>query len=835
MNRKKLILTLLLVLGLCLCLSQTALALKDIEIPEDAESVDLNDLRYLSERDIPQLTEILNAHSSLRSCDMSKITMSARMAASLAEGCPGITFHLVPTVNKTKIDNQLELLDLDGMNLSRKVSLVTLQQLLTCMPNLKEVNMVDARHEVSDMEALFAAFPQVTFHWTVRCNRMTFQPGATAYSTLKGRQEPRYTAEDMAPVIHWCPDLLALDVGHNNVSDLSFLSAWPNLRRLIVVDSKVPVTDLSPLADLKDLEYVELFMQNITDLSPLSGHTKLLDLNLCHNDITDLTPLYSCVNLERLWISCNNHLSQEEIDAFKAALPNCQVETESWQSTGAGWREHPRYFIMYESFTSGTYIPFEEEAAGPEITEAPAVTVTETPAPELTESPAAKATESPAAKATETPAGKMTETSAPKATETPAAKMTETSAPKATETPGAKATETPAAKATETPAARATVTPLPTTGIPATDITKLCLYNGYPGDSHDLTDGTYARAMKTGLRDGVRGLQVTAPEGIRIGALYIQWDGDPAPLFIQGRDQNGEWKTVSECDADFFAQYIPIPELQDLRILNRDDPTTALCICEMKVLTPGDPPDYVQLWQKPGDKVDMMLMVGHPDDELLWFGGLLPYYGCEREKDVLVVCAAMNRSLRRLELLDALWACGIRIHPVYSQLRDFVSGDPKEVLKTWGGEEKCQELFTGYIRQYKPDVLVLHDVKGEYGHGIHKTVSYLGSTGAENAGDASVFPEQAASLGTWDVPKVYIHLYPENQITMDWQVSLKKFGGKTALEVAAEAMLWHKSQLSHGWAVTAGGDMDNSLFGLYRTLVGPDREKTDMFENLPSR
>ena len=101
---------------------------------------------------------------------------------------------------------------------------------------------------------------------TLEINGLKIRPGMTAFSTLKGRQEPRYTAEDVAgPLQEYCPGLLALDLGHNDVSDLRFLKAWPKLRRLIIVDSKTPITDISPLAELEDLEYVELFMQNITD------------------------------------------------------------------------------------------------------------------------------------------------------------------------------------------------------------------------------------------------------------------------------------------------------------------------------------------------------------------------------------------------------------------------------------------------------------------------------------------------------------------------------------------------------------------------------------------
>ena len=198
--------------------------------------------------------------------------------------------------------------------------------------------------------------------------KLQIRPGMTAFSTLKGRQEPRFTAEDVAgPLMENCPDLLALDLGHNDVSDLTFLKAWPKLRRLIVVDSKTPVTDISPLAELEDLEYVELFMQNITDISPLAGKTHLIDLNLAHNDIEDLTPLHSCTGLKRLWISYNRRLSDAQIKAFQEAVPDCRVVVGEWSSTGMGWRETaagpvPHYRILTESFRTGKYIPFEDSA-----------------------------------------------------------------------------------------------------------------------------------------------------------------------------------------------------------------------------------------------------------------------------------------------------------------------------------------------------------------------------------------------------------------------------------------------------------------------------------------
>ena len=362
MKRLAAILFLILIIG-----PGPAQALRNIEIPDGATTLK-PELRSLNAKEAGELAELLLAHPSVRACDLTDTAIPTGTANILITRCPEVHFHLtLDLYGGITLDNQMTCLDMDSIRsknktqLSKRLKLPDLRELLDCMPKLEEVIMADAPYKLPEMKQLLADYPHIRFIWTVRENGMTFRPGATAYSTLKGRQEPRYTAADMGLILEYCPDLLALDVGHNDVSDLSFLKAWPKLRRLIVIDSKTPVTDIRPLAGLEDLEYVELFMQNITDISPLAGKTKLLDLNLCHNDITDLTPLHSCTHLERLWISVNPHLSQEEIDRFKAAVPGCRVETEDWQSTGSGWRNHPRYTIMYESFVNGIYQPFEEE------------------------------------------------------------------------------------------------------------------------------------------------------------------------------------------------------------------------------------------------------------------------------------------------------------------------------------------------------------------------------------------------------------------------------------------------------------------------------------------
>ena len=364
----------------------------------------------------------------------------------------------------------------------------------------------------------------------------------------------------------------------------------------------------------------------------------------------------------------------------------------------------------------------------------------------------------------------------------------------------------------------------------ARDITQLCLYNGGKGAS--IKDESYRTVWESSRRDGKHSLTVEAPEGQTIGGLLIKWRTWPLALKVEARDEQGQWEELPGCDGDFLAQFIPADGQNALRLTERDNNgNIRLEIASIAVYTPGELPREVQLWQKPAEKVDLMLFSAHPDDEVLWFGGLLPEYAGARGQEVLVVNSCFVSFDRRLELLDCLWTCGVRTYPVFLGYADVCTNQRDKILQRWGWEKTLQDVVTLY-RQYKPDVVMLHDIEGEYGHGAHRALSLAGREAAEAAADETQFAQSAQVFGTWDVPKVYVHLYPENALQLNWHVPLDALEGRTAYEVAERAFQCHRSQAGV-WAMEAGGQYDNSLFGLWRSKVGADILKTDLFENLP--
>jgi LmbE family N-acetylglucosaminyl deacetylase len=312
----------------------------------------------------------------------------------------------------------------------------------------------------------------------------------------------------------------------------------------------------------------------------------------------------------------------------------------------------------------------------------------------------------------------------------------------------------------------------------------------------------------------------------------VQWYEHPHAWGLQIQDASGAWVDAVHSEGLYLTDYLPLPEgTTRFRVANAPGETRHFNLDELTVFGAGDLPPQAQQWQPSADKADLMLVVAHSDDEVLWFGGALPTYAGERGKVCQVCMMVPSMPYRRLELLDCLWTCGVRNYPVWANFRDSFSFSLTKQYRHWN-KGRVYETITGWIRRFRPEVLLTHDLQGEYGHGAHRVCGDAAMHCVEYAANESKFPKSAKKYGTWDTPKCYLHLWKENVIDMDWRQPLEAFGGKTSFEVAEDGFRCHISQQTTDYHVEDWGPWDNSLFGLYRTTVGPDEAKNDFFENI---
>ena len=345
-----------------------------------------------------------------------------------------------------------------------------------------------------------------------------------------------------------------------------------------------------------------------------------------------------------------------------------------------------------------------------------------------------------------------------------------------------------------------------------------------------------------------------------VDAIYVEFDRLPPGKWTVTDVEKG---TTVDCGLNgFLHDFADLKELFGYSPKNIDIHFTDGSVIADVHAYSGDIPDSVQRWEPYLDKADLVLLTTHSDDEQLFFAGLLPYYAIERKLDVQVVYFIQHFQIgskldhvRPHEQLDGLWTVGIRHYPYISEFPDVYAEDKDRqtalnlMLYRFKGYGYTYDDFLGYtvgiIRRFKPLVLVTHDLNGEYGHGAHVLNADTCVNALGVSGDPSQFTESAERYGVWVPQKMYVHLYDQNQIEMDWDTPYDSMGGYTPFQMTQQGWMHHVSQ-HYAWfyrwilgtkyapisAATQIKTYSPCKYGLYHSLVGEDISKNDMFEHI---
>lgn len=212
------------------------------------------------------------------------------------------------------------------------------------LPYLTKVDMCDCGVTDEQMDSLNKQFPNTRFVWMIRFGRWSTRTDALAFGTFQPEEIVVVMNNADAARLKYCTDLVALDIGHNRVNDISFLQYMPNLKILILVDNR-PLSDLSWLEYCPKLEYLEFFVDSVSDLSVFEKLPNLVDLNIGYNPISDVTYLLNIPHLERLWIE-STRLTLDDYHLLQETYPEATIVYYGSGSVDQGWRNHPRYWAM---------------------------------------------------------------------------------------------------------------------------------------------------------------------------------------------------------------------------------------------------------------------------------------------------------------------------------------------------------------------------------------------------------------------------------------------------------------------------------------------------------
>jgi len=363
----------------------------------------------------------------------------------------------------------------------------------------------------------------------------------------------------------------------------------------------------------------------------------------------------------------------------------------------------------------------------------------------------------------------------------------------------------------------------------AKDITDICtLHASVNQDSVMRVKTSKIANCWDGMVDGT--LTITLPQGETAQGVMLSFFCTPPHLEIQ--DEEGA--LLADWNEGFYNAWIPFSTPSSHFTIRRAE-EGELVLSSLHVMTPGQLPSWIQQWKRLEGDAELLLIATHPDDDILWFGGMLPTYAGEKGMKVQVayMVGGLNR-IRRIELLNALWHCGVRYYPDIGTFKDIGSSSFVSAYNAWDGEEQVDAYITRLIRKWNPQVIAAQDIKGEYGHLHHQiTVKAIIKSVTSLCSDPSYDLQSIDEYGTAHPLKLYIHLYDQNQIRFDWEQPLAAFGGKTGLQIAREAFKLHVSQQTGKYNVSIKNAYNCALFGLYYSSVGPDAAGNDLFENIP--
>jgi len=286
---------------------------------------------------LEELTAALPYLPSLKTVTLCGTGITQAEVDTLRAAHPGITFIFDLAIGEITVRTDAEEIDISGVTTTPE----EVEALLPYFCNLKKVVMCNCGISNEDMDALNRRHEDIQFVWSVSLNgRATVRTDITGFITFK--MGLKYFFEGELDNLRYCTELVALDLGHQKISNCDFVAFMPKLKYLVLADTTI--SDLTPLEGLENLEFLEIFLTNVKDYTPLLSLTNLKDLNLAWT-YGDYEIIGQMPWLERVWWGGKWHNTAERA-YLTEHCPNTKFEFDDGESTGSGWRKGYLYYEM---------------------------------------------------------------------------------------------------------------------------------------------------------------------------------------------------------------------------------------------------------------------------------------------------------------------------------------------------------------------------------------------------------------------------------------------------------------------------------------------------------
>ena len=318
----------------------------------DAELLDFSNAQISQE----ELMEYLPLFTNLQELTLTGTSLTDEEKMALADNLPGVLVRCGLPLAGQRFQTDSTEIDLSNC----AVTVEDVERMLPYFPRLKKLDMSFCGIADEEMDALNQRYPEISVVWTVVIGEVKVRTDAVYFYPAESNYYP--TNEEMKK-LRYCTEMIAVDIGHTRASDCEFLWYMPHVKYLILADTSI--TDITPVGNLKELVYLELFSLKIKDYSPLLNCTKLQDLNIgtTHADPEPLSKMTWLHNLQ--W-----HRSDQDPETRAAVLklpeqlPDTNVvlyPKKKARNIGGPWRYIPNYYV-FRDIIGATY--FNQDQIG---------------------------------------------------------------------------------------------------------------------------------------------------------------------------------------------------------------------------------------------------------------------------------------------------------------------------------------------------------------------------------------------------------------------------------------------------------------------------------------
>ena len=314
-------------------------------VTTDAEVLDLTGVPV----DFEELQTKLPLFSNLQELNLTGTNLEDNELMTLADHLPGVLVRCeLPLAGQRFATDSTEI-DISGST----ITVEEVELILPYFPRLQKLDMSFCGISDEEMDALNQRYPEISIVWTLIIGQAKTRTDAIYFYPAEVNYYP--TNEEMKK-LRYCTELVAIDIGHTRATDCEFLWYTPNVRYLILADTGI--TDITPVGNLKELIYLELFNLRTKDYSPLLNCTKLQDLNIgtTHADPEPLSKMTWLHNLQ--WHRADQDpATKEAVLKLPEQLPDTKVDLypqKKARNIGGGWRYIPNYYV-FRDIIGATY------------------------------------------------------------------------------------------------------------------------------------------------------------------------------------------------------------------------------------------------------------------------------------------------------------------------------------------------------------------------------------------------------------------------------------------------------------------------------------------------